>query len=177
MSKAMWVFACPSFTNQSLNHCWQRFDQGPSLLLLPELFRETFADLGTSLEKEDIHLLRCDPNYEVHFDDGEKITLSSDLCVMKDQIERWEGKDGFERQVTMDLFLLFISPSFHLPTRYLGFLQEAHRHYEVSVEHVLHKNFYSLFHLARPSFLRYIITLHPFESIVRIFVHLYAPGN
>jgi hypothetical protein len=124
----------------------QRFDQGPSLLLLPELFRETFADFGTSLEQEGVRLVKCDPNYEVYFDDGEQFTMSSDLTVMKDQIERYEGPGGFER--------------------YLGFLQEAHRHYEVSAEHVLHKNFSSLPALLRPSFLRYIITLHPFENVV-----------
>jgi phytoene desaturase (3,4-didehydrolycopene-forming) len=124
----------------------QRFDQGPSLLLLPELFHETFADFGTTLEQEGVKLVKCDPNYEVYFDDGEQFTMSSDLTVMKEQIERFEGQDGFER--------------------YLGFLQEAHRHYEVSAEHVLHKNFGSLPTLLRPSFLRYIITLHPFENIV-----------
>ena len=64
---------------------------------------------------------------------------------MKKEIEKWEGIDGFER--------------------YLGFLQESHRHFEQSIIHVLRKNFTSLLHLARPSFLRYIFTLHPFESI------------
>ena len=64
---------------------------------------------------------------------------------MKDEIEKWEGKDGFER--------------------YLGFLQEGHRHYELSVTHVLKKNFTSLLSMARPSFLRHLLTLHPFESI------------
>lgn len=64
---------------------------------------------------------------------------------MKTEIEKWEGKDGFER--------------------YLGFLQESHRHYEISVIHVLHKNFTSLFSLLRPSFLPYLLELHPFVSI------------
>ncbi|KAG8879971.1 hypothetical protein FRB97_001270 [Tulasnella sp. 331] len=122
-----------------------RFDQGPSLLLLPEFFNETFADLNTTMANEGIQIVKCEPNYKVYFDDGECITLTSDLAQMKDEIERWEGRDGFQR--------------------YLGFLQESHRHYEISAQHVLHKNFTSLLHLARPSFLRYLITLHPFESI------------
>jgi phytoene desaturase (3,4-didehydrolycopene-forming) len=100
-----------------------------------------------------VKLVKCDPNYEVYFDDGEQFTMSSDLTVMKDQIEKYEGHDGFER--------------------YLGFLQEAHRHYEVSAEHVLHKNFGSLPTLLRPGFLRYLITLHPFESIVSFFILRY----
>ncbi len=64
---------------------------------------------------------------------------------MKEEIERFEGKDGFER--------------------YLGFLQESHRHYEISVVHVLKKNFYSLLSMLRLDFLSHLVELHPFESI------------
>jgi phytoene desaturase (3,4-didehydrolycopene-forming) len=90
-------------------------------------------------------LLKCEPNYNLWFGDGESFELSTDTARMKLEVEKWEGIDGFER--------------------YLGFLQEAHRHYEQSIIHVLRKNFKNLFHMARPSFLRYLFTLHPFESI------------
>lgn len=123
----------------------QRFDQGPSLLLLPKLFREAFHDLDTSLEAEGVELMKCEPNYNIWFSDGESFELSTDVSRMKNEVEKWEGKDGFER--------------------YLGFLQEAHRHYELSVTHVLKRNFTSLFSMARPSFLRHLLNLHPFESI------------
>ncbi|KAK4609195.1 Phytoene desaturase [Fulvia fulva] len=122
-----------------------RFDQGPSLLLLPDLFRRTFAELGTSLQEEGVELVKCEPNYIVHFHDGEKFRLSSDLSVMKGEVERWEGKSGYER--------------------YLGFLGEAHRHYELSVREVLLRNFYGVVSMLRPEFLRHLIELHPFESI------------
>lgn len=89
--------------------------------------------------------MKCEPNYNVWFGDGECIELSTDLAAMKKTIERWEGKQGFER--------------------YLSWLQEAHIHYEASVAHVLRKNFSSIFSMARPSFLRYLPALHPFESI------------
>ncbi|KAI9755235.1 MAG: hypothetical protein M4579_004367 [Chaenotheca gracillima] len=128
-----------------IHHEGYRFDQGPSLLLLPQLFQEAFRDLGTSLEAEDVHLMKCEPNYNMWFGDGESFELSTDVSRMKTEIEKWEGKDGFER--------------------YLGFLQEAHRHYELSVTHVLRKNFTSLLCMARPSFLRHLLALHPFESI------------
>ena len=123
----------------------QRFDQGPSLLLLPHLFREAFYDLGTSLQAEGVELMKCEPNYNLWFSDGESFELSTDVSRMKSEVEKWEGKDGFER--------------------YLGFLQEAHRHYEISVTQVLKKNFTSILSMARPSFLRHLLTLHPFESI------------
>lgn len=130
----------------SLIHCeGYRFDQGPSLLLLPHLFRETFTDLGTSLDAEGVKLVKCEPNYHIHFHDATSIQLSTDIALMKAEIERFEGKDGFER--------------------YLAFLQESHRHYELSVEHVLRKNFYSLLSMLRLDFLRNVWALHPFESI------------
>lgn len=89
--------------------------------------------------------MKCDPNYNIWFGDGESFELSTDVARMKTEVEKWEGKNGFER--------------------YLGFLQEAHRHYEISVAHVLKKNFTSILSMARPSFLRHLFPLHPFESI------------
>ena len=128
-----------------IHRAGHRFDQGPSLLLLPKLFAEAFADLGTSLEAEGVELLKCEPNYRLWFGDGAAIELSTDVAAMKAQVERWEGPDGFER--------------------YLAFLQESHRHYELSVVHVLRKNFTSLLAMARPSFLRHLVALHPFHSV------------
>ncbi|KAF1983868.1 phytoene desaturase [Aulographum hederae CBS 113979] len=128
-----------------IHHEGYRFDQGPSLLLLPSLFRETFADLDTSLEKEGVELLKCDPNYTLHYPSSDPLILSSDLATMYDTITHHEGSDGF--------------------TRYLAFLREAHAHYHLSVQHVLHRDFNSLFAMMRPSFLRHLLTLHPFESI------------
>ncbi|KAI9893084.1 MAG: hypothetical protein M1814_000631 [Vezdaea aestivalis] len=65
--------------------------------------------------------------------------------MAKKQLEKWEGEDGFER--------------------YLAFMQEAHRHYHISVAQVLRKNFTSLFSMLRPGFIGKVFTLHPFESI------------
>jgi len=81
----------------------------------------------------------------VWFDDGEKIRLSTDVAAMKDEVEKWEGKDGF--------------------ARYLDFLKEAHNHYELGVSHVLLRNFTDIWSLMRTSFLRFLPSLHPFESM------------
>ena len=110
-----------------------------------KLFRETFHDLDTSLTAEGIQLLKCEPNYHLWFGDGESFELSSDTAVMKREIEKWEGKAGFQR--------------------YLAWLSEAHAHYEISVTEVLHKNFTSILGLLRWNFLSNVIALHPFESI------------
>ena len=123
----------------------KRFDTGPSLLLLPHIFRSIFEDLGTSLEAEKVELLKCHPNYNIWFHDGENFQLSTDMAQMKQEVERFEGKAGF--------------------SRFLNFVREAHEHYELSVSHVLRKNFTSLASMLRPSFLQHLLALHPFESI------------
>lgn len=123
----------------------QRFDQGPSLLLLPKLFCETFHDLDTTLHSEGVQLLKCEPNYNLWFGDGESFELSSDTAVMKREIEKWEGKDGFRR--------------------YLAWLSEAHAHYEISVTEVLHKNFPSILSIFDWNLLCNLLELHAFESI------------
>ncbi|EEU37065.1 uncharacterized protein NECHADRAFT_97347 [Fusarium vanettenii 77-13-4] len=128
-----------------INHDGYRFDQGPSLLLLPQFFHEIFRDLGTSLSSEGIELLKCEPNYNIWFGDGSSFELSTDLTKMKKSIEAIEGKDGFER--------------------YLSFLQESHRHYEISVAYVLRRNFSSFLNMARPEMLLNLLALHPFQSI------------
>ncbi|KAI0020051.1 phytoene dehydrogenase [Xylariomycetidae sp. FL0641] len=130
-----------------LHHEGYRFDQGPSLLLLPKLFRETFLDLDTTLEAEGVELLRCPSNYNVWFADGESFELSTDLARMKAQVERWEGKDGF--------------------ARYLAWLREGHAHYELSVRDVLHRNFTSVWSLAAPRFVWTGLRLHPLHSLWR----------
>lgn len=122
-----------------------RFDQGPSLLLLPNLFRETFHDLDTSLEAEGVDLLQCPINYQIFFDDGVVFKPCTDLAAMKRQIEQYEGKDGFES--------------------YLAWMAESHRHYELSNEHVLHKNYDSIASVLTPFFASMALKLHPFESI------------
>lgn len=42
-------------------------------------------------------LIKCDPNYVLHYHDGEKVELSTDMTKMKLEIEKWEGKDGWAR--------------------------------------------------------------------------------
>ncbi|KAI1181309.1 phytoene dehydrogenase [Nemania sp. FL0916] len=128
-----------------ITHGGHRFDQGPSLLLLPKFFQEVFFDLDTTLAAEGVELLQCPTNYNVWFADGANFELTTDLARMKTQIERWEGKDGF--------------------ARYLGWLQEAHAHYELSVAKVLSRNFTSIWQLAEPKFVLAGLKMHPLHSI------------
>ena len=111
---------------------------------MPEFFREAFEDLGTTLEAEGVYLKKCEPNYMVWAHDGKCLQLSSDLSRMKHEIERWEGKDGFRQ--------------------YLRFLQDAHNHYEISAEKVLHQNYESFASMFSWDFLKHVLDLHVAES-------------
>ncbi|KAF4594779.1 phytoene dehydrogenase [Ophiocordyceps camponoti-floridani] len=121
-----------------------RFDQGPSLLLMPEIFHQTFRELGTSLAEEGVHLFRCQPNYCVWFSDNDCFQLSTDLADLATQIERHEGSQGIQGL--------------------LSFLRESGRHYDISIAQVLYRNFPSLRALLRSGFLLNVGKMHPFES-------------
>lgn len=67
--------------------------QGPSLLLLPPIFHALYTDLGTTLAQH-IDLIKCEPNYVLHFHDGEKVVLSTDRVALRREVERFEGPQG-----------------------------------------------------------------------------------
>lgn len=99
-----------------------RFDQGPSLYLMPKIFDETYRDLGESID-DHLDLIKCPRNYTIHFHDGDKFELSCDLAKMYEQISRYEG-DGED-----------------VLCRFLDFLKETHVHYEQSVKTALKTNY------------------------------------
>ncbi|KAG0192762.1 hypothetical protein DFQ28_008006 [Apophysomyces sp. BC1034] len=127
-----------------LHHNGHRFDQGPSLYLMPKLFEEAFADLDERIE-DHLDLLRCENNYKVYFDDGDAIRLSSDLSHMKTEMERVEGRDGFGN--------------------FLNFLSETHVHYERGVLLALKQNFESFWDMVKLKHAPEIVRLHLFSKI------------
>lgn len=66
-----------------------RFDTGPTLLVMPRVYEAEFAALGTSL-RDRLALQRVDPTYGLVFDDGQRLTLTSDLARMREQLEAFE---------------------------------------------------------------------------------------
>ncbi len=100
-----------------------RFDIGPTLFLMPEIWEETFAALGERMS-DHLDLKRIDPTYKVHFDDGLQLELTSDIGKMQAQLERVE-KTAF--------------------TGFLNYIAEGSKHYKMSVEKFVGRNFYNLF--------------------------------
>ncbi len=95
------------------------WDIGPTIVLMPEVFQETFAALGRRLE-DYLTLLKCDPNYRIHFRDGSAITFTSELCEMGRELERFEP-GSFQR--------------------YLAFLAQGREQYRTSLDHLVGRNY------------------------------------
>jgi phytoene desaturase len=100
-----------------------RFDVGPSLFLMPQTYAATYAALGERME-DHLDLQRVDPTYHLHFEDGTKIQLSANINWMQEQLEAIEpGSFG----------------------GLLRYLSEGHRHFSLSLDRFVGRNFYTLF--------------------------------
>ena len=65
------------------------FDTGPTLLLMTDVYRDLFAAAGRIL-REELDLIPLDPNYRVHFGDGDSVRVSSSLPALIPELERLE---------------------------------------------------------------------------------------
>ena len=100
-----------------------RFDIGPTLFLMPEVWEETFASLGEKMS-DHLDLRRIDPTYKVHFEDGLELELTSDIGKMQTQLEKVE-KAAF--------------------TGFLNYIAEGSKHYKISLEKFVGRNFFNIF--------------------------------
>lgn len=65
-----------------------RFDVGPSLLLLPDIYKETLSSLNDGRIQNSIEFLPVHPFYRIFFEkDNTHIDISNDMINMKQQIE------------------------------------------------------------------------------------------
>ncbi len=95
------------------------FDTGPTLLVMPLLYDGEFAALGANMN-ELLQLRRIDPTYNLVFDDGSQLCLTSDMEDMRGQLEAIEpgAYEAFRR-----------------------YLDEGQRHYDVGTEKLVYKDF------------------------------------
>lgn len=123
------------------------FDMGPSLFLMPEVFRRTFAELGERME-DHLDLIRLDPTYRVHFHDGRSLDLTGDLLRMREQLEA-------------------IEPGSFEP--FMRFMREGFKHYTLSLQHFVTRNFYSLADYLAPANLPLLFEL---KALQRHYAHI-----
>src|SRR5512140_136318 len=125
---------CDRFSMQG-----HKFDTGPTLFIMPLLYEAEFASLGASL-RERLDLQRVDPTYQLVFDNGSKLALTSDLKRLEEQLEAMEpgSFDGFLRYMT-----------------------EGHRHYDVALERLVTRNFRTLSEFVTPANLALLFQVKP----------------
>src|SRR5512135_2879316 len=66
-----------------------RFDKGPTLFLMPEVFAETYAALGERMQ-DHLELIHLDPTYRAHFHDGTRLDLTYQMPRMRAQLDALE---------------------------------------------------------------------------------------
>ena len=96
-----------------------RFDTGPSLLLMTDVYRELFAACGEDFDSL-VPLIKMEPNYRVHFGDGSTLEMSSDLTTMVANLEKIEPG---------------VAPG------YYRFLEDASHKYRIGRKQFVEKNF------------------------------------
>ncbi|HLY25932.1 MAG TPA: FAD-dependent oxidoreductase, partial [Aggregatilineales bacterium] len=95
------------------------FDTGPTLLVMPLVYEAEFAALGVPLH-EALDLQRVDPTYHLVFDDSSQLALTSDLHLMREQLEQIEP---------------------HSFRGFLRYLEEGQCHYDLAMTQLLNRDF------------------------------------
>ncbi len=80
---------------------WQdghRFDLGPTIVTVPQLYRELWAACGRNFD-DDVSLKNLDPFYEIRWPDGTKFTAQHDTKAMRAEVAKIEPRDvaGFDK--------------------------------------------------------------------------------
>jgi phytoene desaturase len=115
------------------------FDTGPTLFVMPLLYEAEFRAFGVSM-REQLDLLRVDPTYQLVFDDGSQLGLTSDMNCMLEQLERIEPRSfqGFRR-----------------------YLREGERHYQLVLDNLVNCDFRKPSDFFRLQMLTLIFQLKP----------------
>ncbi|WP_425040143.1 phytoene desaturase [Primorskyibacter sp. S187A] len=74
-----------------------RFDLGPTIVTVPQVFQDLWAACGKRFE-DDIELRRMDPMYEIRWPDGSKFAAQQDTDGMRKEVSRLSPSDlkGYE---------------------------------------------------------------------------------
>jgi phytoene desaturase len=121
------------------------FDTGATLYLMPEVYTQAFAELGERIE-DHLKLRRIDPTYQLHFPDGSKLELTSDLLKMNCQMEAIEPG------------------SFDSLLRYL---REAKSHYDLSMERLVSREFRTFLSFFNPSNILLFLRLRALQNHIK----------
>ena len=82
----------------SINLKGYRFDLGPTIVTLPNMFRSLWNYCGRDFDK-DVELKSLDPFYKIKFPDNSEFSASNDSNQMKKQVKEFSPSDlaGYEK--------------------------------------------------------------------------------
>ena len=103
---------CVGGRGSSITEAGHRFDLGPTIVTVPEVFRKLWAACGRDFDA-DVDLRPLDPFYEIRWPDGSHFTARSDTDAMGEEVRRLSPGDV---------------------KGYLRFLKDSHRRYVVGYE-------------------------------------------
>lgn len=132
-----------------------RFDIGATLLMMPQVYERTFADLGKSIH-DLLELQRLDPVYRLYYPDGQSLDFTSDLMKMQSQLETMEpGSFG----------------------RFLKYMDKSIRAYHVSMKHIIDRNFDHIFQFVNPASMTRLLRLNAFGDHYRLASRYFSNEN
>lgn len=117
------------------------FDMGPSLVMMPDIYKEVFEVAGRNPE-DYIPMQRVDPMYSAFFGD-EEISVSSDLTKITQEMENISDEDmaGF-----------------------LGYLKDIYERYIVARDHFIQRPFRNPSDFYNPFMIHQALKLKTFDS-------------
>jgi len=82
----------------SLTQNGHRFDLGPTIVTVPQVFEQLWAECGRDF-RADVDLRPVDPYYEIRWDDGSTFTVRQDEQAMLTEVARLSPRDvkGYKR--------------------------------------------------------------------------------
>ncbi|MBV0914133.1 phytoene desaturase [Anianabacter salinae] len=88
----------PGGRGSSITQNGYRFDLGPTIVTVPQVFRELWAACGRDFDA-DVTLTAMDPFYEIRWPDGSSFTARQDTDKMRAEVARLSPGDakGYER--------------------------------------------------------------------------------
>ncbi|MFT4782401.1 MAG: phytoene desaturase [Paracoccaceae bacterium] len=77
----------PGGRGSSITQNGHRFDLGPTIVTVPQVFEQLWAECGRDFRK-DVDLRPVDPYYEIRWDDGSTFTVRQDEAAMLAEVAR-----------------------------------------------------------------------------------------
>lgn len=91
----------PGGRGSSITQNGHRFDLGPTIVTVPQVFEQLWAECGRDFHAE-VDLRPVDPYYEIRWRDGSKYRVQKDHAAMLEEVRRLSPRDvkGYEKFLT-----------------------------------------------------------------------------